>query len=211
MPGIFLNESDPPQFLTEKIGDNSSAEEIIGTLMAMVETVGFEVVFGRILRWKVEKNARKLISEATKKALMESGYKPNFYTVTQSITLGAGRVIMCHESYIMDGGADDDVINYDLEHERERMVGIARIHEDDLATLMTPVSCVVTTTADMMSAMYGVKFKRVETEGNGHEIVIFYDDDYEAEVPKTEQQQAKRDPFAEWAEEESDDGFFEEE
>jgi hypothetical protein len=208
MPGVFLDPTEPPQFLTEKIG-RGSAEEIMGTLLALVEAMGFEAVFGRIFRWRVDKSARKIIEEMAKKALAERGQSSRRYTHTHAVTLGAGQVIMCHEAYIMDGAADDDVMNLELDHEREHMVGVGRIHEDNLATLMTPFNCVVTTTDEMMKAMYGVKNKRVMTGDNYHELVIFYDDEFQDDstdsvdsVDSTDSDKKDNDPFARWANEE---------
>lgn len=200
MPGIFLDPSESPKFLTEKLG-MSGHDEVIMTLLALVDGMGLETVFGRILRWKIDKSARKIIEGLAKKALVESGYNSDHYTNTQAITMGAGRLIMCHEVYIMDGSADDDVINLELESEMERMVGIGRVHEDDLATLMTPVNCVVTTTQEMMSAMYGTQSRRVSTGNNSHELVIFYDE-YEPEEKSDEVENSSKknnDPFARWA------------
>lgn len=216
MSSIFLDSSEPPQFITEKIS-RKSAEEMIAILLALVEEMGFEAVFGRIFRWKVDKDARKIIEALAKKALAESGFPSNHYTNSQAVTMGAGKVILCHEAYIMDGSADDDVMNLELEHEREYMVGIGRIHEDDLATLMTPFNCVVTTTDDMMKAMYGIKHKRVQTGQSQHELVIFYDDEFQEDDSADSSDSSdsadshdsgngnsnkKDDPFARWAEEE---------
>jgi hypothetical protein len=89
------------------------------------------------------------------------------------------------------------------------MVGVGRIHEDNLATLMTPFNCVVTTTDEMMKAMYGVKNKRVMTGDNYHELVIFYDDEFQDDstdsvdsVDSTDSDKKDNDPFARWANEE---------
>ena len=102
MPGIFLDPSESPKFLTEKMG-SAGHDEVIVTLLALVDGMGLETVFGRILRWKIDKSARKIIEGLAKKALLESGYGSDHYTNTQAITMGAGRLIMCHEVYIMDG------------------------------------------------------------------------------------------------------------
>ena len=201
MPGIFLSSSEPPQFLTEKI--NSSSENVVNIVVSLVEAMGFEAVFGGIFRWKVEKSARKVIEDSAKKALVEAGYPANHYSHVQAITLGSTRVALCHETYIMDGSADDDVINLELDHEREHMVGIGRIHEDNLASLMTSDICIITTTDDMMKTMYGIKHKRVQVEGEHHETVIFYDDEFQSDsVDSTDSADSdtpKNDPFAKWA------------
>lgn len=175
MPGILLDGSAAPMFFFEKLADEQIGDDVMGAIMAMVESMGFEVVFGRIFRWEVDLESRKVMEKITREMLDAEGIERNRYSKQQAMTIGAGNVTLCHEAYILSDEADKQVAQYGLEHEMKYMVGFGRIHENGISTLMTPVKCMVTTVEGMFKAMHGIEHKMVDTE-DSHSIVIFYDE-----------------------------------
>ena len=175
MKGLFLDSSEKPKFLYQKFGGKDPGL-VAAAIEALVESQGFDIVFGIIFRWKVDEAALRVIKEDAEKILQENGFDLDFETKEKAKVYGTLRVVMCHEMYAFGGNADSDVEEYGLQYEMEHMVGLGRMHEDDLATLISSSGCVVTTRSGLMNAMHGMKSRRVDT-GHSHELVIFYDDE----------------------------------
>ena len=174
MDGITIDSGDKPVFLFQKF-NGQPPQIVVAATLAMVDSMGMDVVFGRIFRWKIDSAAKRVIERDAREVLAEHGQTLDPDTKKKAHIAGALRVIMCHEMHIMDGDADNDAATFNIEDKIANMTGIGRMHEDDLATLISPSGCVVTSRSGLMNAMHGMAFERVATS-DSHEMVLFYDD-----------------------------------